>query len=102
MARPKLSKAFDKFGASMGRRNVLDDLECHDEPKWSLYKMPINDGGYDSGGAYWGIGSRTSGVMFHAYCDGPKFVNHIYIRSVTRLGAKQKIRELFSGSKFYR
>ena len=44
-----------KYGAPMGRVNVgkkPTDKKVYD------CRVPINDGGYDVGGAYWGLGSE--------------------------------------------
>lgn len=40
-------------GAPMGRSNVTEDFEkpCH------LVEVPLDEGGYDPGGAYWGSGA---------------------------------------------
>ncbi len=56
MSGPKLSKACGRDGASMGRRSghALDKSLPF---KFRLYRIPINSGGYDSGGAYWGTGA---------------------------------------------
>ena len=41
-------------GAKMGRHHALLDFE---EPRnIRLFKMALDSGGYDDGGAYWGIG----------------------------------------------
>lgn len=44
----KLSKAYSRYGADMGRRSatLLGKLK--------LQKIAINSQGYDQGGAYWG------------------------------------------------
>jgi hypothetical protein len=50
-------KVNSKFGAPMGRY----DKNCvgkHDEiPKTSTRRIYLDRGGYDNGGAYWGLGS---------------------------------------------
>lgn len=49
------------YGAPMGRD--------HSPPGWCsprslrVHRMPIDSGGYDPGGAYWGGPSRVAGVM---------------------------------------
>ena len=64
-----ITKVNSNFGAPMGRSNVderpaknglvLD--EYLDNPKNKLYDCAVpmsNDGAYDKGGAYWGIGKQ--------------------------------------------
>jgi hypothetical protein len=74
-------------GAPMGRFErhhvVTDDLTLH------LERVPIIDGGYDVGGAYWGTGE----YLWH-YCTAPEDPeNTVYgfVRSVSREKAKEEI-----------
>jgi hypothetical protein len=48
----------------MGRRGAHpgDDPHC----VIRVRRLPIDSGGYDSGGAYWGGASRSAGVMWIA------------------------------------
>jgi hypothetical protein len=52
----RLPKAYSQYGASMGRTS--DALEHFSAcvGRVSLARVPLDAGGYDSGGAYWGIG----------------------------------------------
>lgn len=46
------SKAYSQYGASMGRpRTALDGSSRR---KCRLFRLPLDSGGYDQGGAYWG------------------------------------------------
>lgn len=57
-------KADCKFGAPMGRpSNTLD----HDG-EWKAQRVPLDEGGYDEGGAYWGL--RFSPKQLFAVQDG--------------------------------
>lgn len=49
----KFSKGFNKYGAFMGRP---DDAEPTEGELCKLHKVPLDQGGYDPGGAYWGAG----------------------------------------------
>lgn len=53
-----------RYGAPMGRRSAtfpnLDPAE-----RISLIRIRINSGGYDAGGAYWGIGAPLWCAMDH-------------------------------------
>jgi len=73
-----LSKAYSQYGASMGRTDFGAPLEgelcgCH--------RIPLDSGGYDSGGAYWGTGRPLFRVTFEA---GERF-----FRASDRFGAWQ-------------
>lgn len=101
MKYPKLLKACDMRGASMGRRNTVEEPEA--EIKFHLYKMPMSACGcYDSGGAYWGAGDHKIGWMYHAYGDGPLWFNQVFVRAKSREEAKRLVREHFKNARFYR
>lgn len=46
-----------KYGAPMGRFTGPEPSTGTGD-KWQLQHCPIDSGGYDKGGAYWGIGQR--------------------------------------------
>lgn len=80
-----------RYGAPMGRPDKAQDtgLRMH------LRRVRINSGGYDDGGAYWGLGAPL-----WAYDDGEN--DWSYLRARTRDDAKAKILERFPDAKFYR
>lgn len=61
-----ITKVSCKYGSPLGRHNVdyreIDEINGMRYAKFNgkLYdcKIPLNSGGYDKGGAYWGIGSE--------------------------------------------
>ena len=56
----KLSPAScNKYGAPMGRSEYGHAAACPDGTVL-LFKVSIDSGGYDPGGAYWGIGQQLS------------------------------------------
>lgn len=61
-----MGKQFDNvtsiYGAPMGRPTVSDGAPCNRVV--SLFKVLLNDGGYDDGGAYWGLQRRGQSL----YC----------------------------------
>lgn len=67
-------------GAPMGRRNTGT------MPKTAksvhLFKVELDSGGYDDGGAYWGIGGNAVYCARSAECDYQSFV-----RAETRMDA---------------
>lgn len=83
----------------MGRPDVIEEPGA--EIRFRLYRMPMVDGDYDTGGAYWGMGPNSA-PMWHAYGDGPKFRDEIFLRAWTREEAKDIVREKFKASRFFR
>ncbi len=54
----ELDKVGGRYGAPMGRgSDHPGDAACA-QGKGTLYEVEIDDGGYDNGGAYWGLGER--------------------------------------------
>lgn len=97
MKYPKLEKAYDRRGASMGRSAIIEEPE--QSIKFHLYRMPMSSCGcYDSGGAYWGAGDP----MYHAFGDGIDYKNELFIRAKNRNDAKKAVISKFKQAKFYR
>ena len=82
-----------RYGAPMGRFTGPDYLETSE--RLQLQHVPLDSGGYDRGGAYWGLGPRLWYVMD---CDG----NSQFIRARDRAAAKDRIRTDWPGARFYR
>lgn len=101
MPYPTLPNAVTSFGAAFGRPEVILDP---DEPmRFRLYKMPLFDGCYDSGGAYWGAAvPNGDGFMWHAMADGPSGSNETFIRAWSRPEAKEQVRKTFKEARFFR
>jgi hypothetical protein len=89
-------------GAPMGRRSWYEAfMNCthhfvdsctetcfnHVTINARLYKVPLDSGGYDRGGAYWGSGG--SGLWF---AEGEKFF--VSVNAPDRAQAAQKVREI--------
>ncbi len=49
----QLANVSSRYGAPMGRQS--DNISMS-EGTGTLHAVPLEDGGYDSGGAYWGLG----------------------------------------------
>ena len=69
----KLPDVSSKYGAPMGRHTILTGPEG---AAVSVANVPIDRGGYDSGGAYWGTGlplyaamHDNGGQLFHRAID---------------------------------
>lgn len=77
------------YGAPMGRHgNGQIDGKVH------LQRVRLDSGGYDPGGAYWGIGKPLY-VAFDN--DGGEY----YFRANNRADAKKQLNDEFVGLSFY-
>ena len=83
-----------RHGAPMGRFTGPDYLETA-AGRIHLQRVPINAGGYDRGGAYWGLGAP---LWYARDQDG----NSRFFRARTRLAAKEKIRSEYPDARFFR
>ncbi len=55
---------FSRYGAPMGRRSeAVHNLDC--AQRIQLFRIRLNGGGYDAGGAYWGSGQPLWCAMDH-------------------------------------
>jgi hypothetical protein len=85
---PFEEKVSSKYGAPMGRRSDLSRLT---EDKLHLRKVPLDDGGYDPGRAYWGSPAN----LWCAWNDEGEVC---YVRADDRIWAKVE----FPRATFYR
>lgn len=93
-----------RYGAPMGRSESKGDPGA--PYKFRVYRVNLNSGGYDDGGAYWGHGAPL-------YCaeawqvwdesDGTDYGNaRQFMRAKDREAAKAIVREQYPNSKFFR
>jgi hypothetical protein len=87
MKPPYHSKGYSQYGAQMGRRSI--NANNYNGERLHLRQVPVDGGGYDPGGAYWGIAEN----LWCAYChiDDGKDTLEIYTRAATREHAKEFI-----------
>ena len=96
----KLSNASSKYGAQMGRPNVLPDdttLSC----AITLERLKWIDGDYDYGGAYWGgpcKGDKKT-FIYWAYGDIGEVVAQVFVRASNTTEAKRKVLEILPNAK---
>lgn len=83
-----------RYGAPMGRPTGPDYLEVSAGPFY-LRRIRINGGGYDSGGAYWGLGPP---LFYVEDQDG----NSSFFRARSREDAKRILSAKWDGARFYR
>jgi hypothetical protein len=83
-----------KYGAPMGRRE-WGPRDPDYEGVFYLQHISLDSGGYDKGGAYWGIGSRLYG-----YASTDDEING-FVRAFDRAAAKSIIRVTYPKVKFF-
>lgn len=91
MTRYQPSNVSSKFGAPMGRRSYAARApDSTGVPKLSLQRVRIDCGGYDAGGAYWGLGQPL-----YVATDGDGI--EVFVRAPDREAAKTAVRDLVQG-----
>lgn len=103
----QLPDVSSRYGAPMGRptqsgfRNRNGDwVECavlNGAAPFYLVRIPLNSGGYDSGGAYWGLGAPLYRFEYSRLSDISGFV-----RGRTRDAAKAAVREIHPNARFFK
>lgn len=89
----RIPKINSQYGAPMGRHGQLHPAN---EEKVRVSEVRINRGGYDSGGAYWGIGAP----LYWVRSDNGDVSE--FFRASSREGAKQKALAVNPYLKFFR
>jgi hypothetical protein len=74
-------KAFDQYGSSMGRKEYLPEVAT----RLHLQRVVLDAGGYDRGGAYFGLGQP----LYCAFDD--EGAVRMYVRAPDRKFAKRAI-----------
>lgn len=96
-----------RFGAPMGRASSShyfdkngDKVEItvtKDAPyPMHLVRCPLDSGGYDQGGAYWGLGEPL--YYYEAHLTDIRG----YVRAATREKAKEAVKTVHEHARFYR
>jgi hypothetical protein len=86
-----------KYGAPMGRASHNAYTVTDDARPMYLTRVRLNGGGYDRGGAYWGIGE---GLYY--YEANPTGLINGFVRGRTREHAKAEVRKIHPHARFYR
>jgi hypothetical protein len=86
-------KACNQYGASMGRSSVTEGKP----ERLHLQKVDIDSGGYDRGGAYWGIG-HPIWCAFSPNNTENEYRIEVFVRAPDREAAKGKVRTRLNGS----
>jgi hypothetical protein len=99
----KLSNACSRYGADMGRREYrLTDPNTR--VRLHVARVRLDSGGYDSGGAYWGMGAPLYRVWSDDAVEtptGPESVDY-FLRAWDREEAKEHARVKYPQATFYR
>lgn len=101
---PKLSDVSSKYGAPMGRADQPNEYSGYRAipnmaHKFTLQKVRIDSGGYDSGGAYWG--RRMSGWSLYWAMNENETIERFF-DAKSREHAREIIRREFPNCTFYR
>lgn len=91
----QLSRRTSQYGAQMGRPNII--LAPESSLYFNLYRVPLVDGGYDNGGAYWGV--STTMPLWHSF---DKNGNELFFRAPDREAARTQVLETFPYAKFFK
>lgn len=95
-----------RYGAPLGRtsHNSYTDKQgrtfeitaTENAKPFRLVRCPLDGGGYDRGGAYWGLGEPLY------YYEGPLTDINGFVRGATRAKAKDAVRSLHPKARFFR
>lgn len=87
------TKACNEYGSDMGRPTYMPGAPS--QPiKLHLERVPIDRGGYDRGGAYWGLGDP----LYVAHAEDVQ----LFYRAKSRDDAKAATKLDIPGATFYR
>ncbi len=89
-------------GARLGRGTRAESNATGPEAvKVTLQRVRINQGGYDSGGAYWGLGAPLYWACVKYPNDPARQSVDMWFRAPDRSGAKDHVRAQFPQARFY-
>lgn len=91
---PYLRKVNTTYGAPMGRTEYLP--RHYNGERLHLRRVPLNSGGYDPGGAYWGTGLPLYCAYGHT-CGGIGEPVELYTRATSHAAAADKLRAEHTG-----
>ena len=94
MKPPYLHKVNCTYGAPMGRPEYLP--RHYNGERLHLRRVPLNSGGYDPGGAYWGHGLPLYCAYGDTDCDTGEPVE-LYTRALDRDDAAYRVSLAFMG-----
>lgn len=91
--KPYLPKAYNRYGANLGRTSYR---KYYNNPiKVHLNHIHLDSGGYDQGGAYWGIGEKLY------LCADDLDIIYFFFRAKNRDEAKKVVQKTVPLATFY-
>lgn len=78
------TKGYNKYGADMGRRSI-PSLPHDTKDKCIVRRVRLDSGGYDAGGAYWGVGTK---LWMVESVEGEHEGLLLYVRAFDKSAAK--------------
>jgi hypothetical protein len=94
-AKVKLERFDGRFGARMGRPDLSPARPTEGPVSVSLGRVRLSQGGYDPGGAYWGLGQPLWRAVGS---DG----SEMWFRAPDRAAAVARIERLIPGARLLR
>src|SRR4051812_19848588 len=96
MPQPNLSSSPSRYGAPMGRPSQHHNGDGSSLGKIGVRRIRLNSGGYDIGGAYWGIGKP----LYWAASDCGRV--DMFFRATDRSTAIAYLRRDYPEARFHR
>jgi len=96
MSYQELARVSCRYGAPMGRVERYPGPDIEPGTRFYLRTVPVDCGGYDRGGAYWGLGQTLYRAV--SECGGVE----IFFRAGSRADAKREVRAACEGAIFFR
>lgn len=93
----RLAKVNSSRGAPMGRS--AKHMTGLTDPLFELERVPLVDGAYDCGGAYWGSPDDLWCADFTTPLTSTVIL-HFFVRAPSREAAMEKVREMYPDAKF--
>ncbi|WP_145960510.1 hypothetical protein [Novosphingobium meiothermophilum] len=84
-----------RYGAPMGRRSTRTGDVLPSDPPLYLRRVYLDNGGYDPGGAYWGLGQPLY------WCGNADGTVDFFLRAGSRAEAKILVREDYPNARFF-
>lgn len=94
----KLPQLNCKYGAPLGRSGKLP-ADTKAPIKLHLVRVRLDSGGYDRGGAYWGLGRP---LYWATDTDADSYTVDVFLRADNRAAAKAEVQRQIPGARFFR
>lgn len=104
LTREPTPKVDGRYGAPLGRTSdhLAGLIVTAADSPFTLRRIRLDSGGYDSGGAYWGFGAPLYWWAVEIVEGDTRDQCSGYLRAANRLAAKNAIRSAQPAARFYR